>query len=101
MKKKAGFTYGQLEQMKELEQMSIDTQSSQTIAKPNVICRYYNSGNSLGVIGIQSNNIHHQDGEYTFLTGREPDYQWIMSCDLYDTYEEAKNAQPARFFNGI
>lgn len=37
MKKNVGFTYGQLEQLKELEQMPIDTTSSQTIAKPNVV----------------------------------------------------------------
>lgn len=36
MKKNDGLTYGQLEQLKELEQMSIATTSSQTIAKPNV-----------------------------------------------------------------
>ena len=36
MKKNVGFTYGQLEQLKELEQMPIDTTSSQTIAKPTV-----------------------------------------------------------------
>ncbi|MEO6305956.1 MAG: hypothetical protein ABIP51_22610 [Bacteroidia bacterium] len=37
MKKNDGLTYGQIEQMKEDAQMSIDTTSSQTIAKPNVI----------------------------------------------------------------
>ena len=37
MKKNVVFTYGQLEQLKELEQMPIDTTSSQTIAKPNVV----------------------------------------------------------------
>ena len=66
-----------------------------------VTCRYYNAGGiGLGVVGVCVDNIKHQDGEHTFLTGRQPEYQWIRTEDLYDTYEEAKNAPVARFYNG-
>lgn len=67
-----------------------------------VTCRYYNSGGiGMGlIIGVHIDNIKHQDGEHTFLTGRQPEYQWIRTADLYDTYEEAKNAPVARFYNG-
>lgn len=67
-----------------------------------VTCRYYKSG-GIGmelIVGVHIDNIKHQDGEHTFLTGRQPEYQWIRSADLYDTYEEAKNAHVARFYNG-
>jgi hypothetical protein len=55
--------------------------------------RYYNSGNSLGVVGTYP---AHEDGEYTFLPShnRNP---WIKTCDLYLTREEAEKAKTAEF----
>lgn len=67
-----------------------------------VTCRYYNAG-GIGmnlIVGVHIDNIKHQDGEHTFLTGRQPEYQWIRTEDLYDTYDEAKKAPVARFYNG-
>ena len=65
-----------------------------------VTYRYYNSGDILGVIGISLDNIKHQDGEHTFLTGRQPKHQWIRTIDLYNTREEAEKSEPAQFYNG-
>jgi hypothetical protein len=65
--------------------------------------RYYNAGgfgNINLVIGVPLNNIKHQDGEHTFLTGRMPAYQWIQTCDLHNTREQAENALIARFYKG-
>jgi hypothetical protein len=71
------------------------------LSKGDVTCRYYKSGGiGMGlIVGVYVDNIKHQDGEHTFLTGRQPEYQWIRTADLYDTYEEAKNAPVARFYN--
>lgn len=52
------------------------------------------------VIGVNVDNIKHQSGEYTFLTGRASEYQWIRTTDLHNTYEEAKNAPVAHFYRG-
>lgn len=83
------------------EKLSNEAQS-QPSCLGAVTCRYYNSG-GIGmelIVGVHIDNIKHQDREYTFLTGRQPEYQWIRTADLYDTYEEAKNATVARFYNG-
>lgn len=66
----------------------------------DVAYRYYNSGNILGVVGVKLNNIKHQEGCYTFLVGRQPEFQWIRTIDLYDSREEAEKAEPAQFYNG-
>lgn len=61
------------------------------------VCRYYNTGNSLGIVGIPLDKIKHSDGEYTFLVNRQADYQWIRTVDLHDTYEKAEMAKVASF----
>ena len=54
--------------------------------------KYYNTGNSLGVIGTYPGHI---SGEYTFLVNNND--PWIRTEDLYDTYEQAENSTKARF----
>ena len=83
------------------EKLSNEAQNP-PLRKGDVTCRYYNAG-GIGmnlIIGVHIDNIKHQDGEHTFLTGRQPEYQWIRTEDLYNTYDEAKNAPVARFYNG-
>lgn len=51
-----------------------------------------------GVVNIVvEQTIKHEDGDYTFLVGRTPDYTWIRTADLYNTHEEAQDAPPAIF----
>ncbi len=69
--------------------------------KNQTIYRYYNSGGALGIVAVPITNIKHQDGEHTFLTGRQPEYQWINTTDLHDTYEEAESSNIARFYKGV
>jgi len=84
-----------------MEHKTLNTEETANSDLGAVTRRYYNSGGiGLGVVGVCVDNIKHQDGEHTFLTGRQPEYQWIRTEDLYDTYEEAKNAPVARFYNG-
>lgn len=74
---------------------------NQKTNKNQTIYRYYNFGGALGVVGVSLANIKHQDGEHTFLTGRQPEYQWIITADLHDTYEEAESSNIARFYKGV
>lgn len=81
-------------------EQNTNTPQSQQLNIAGVTYRYYNSGDILGIIGVPIYNIKHQDGEYTFLVGREPKYQWIRTIDLFNTREEAENQLPALFYNG-
>jgi hypothetical protein len=63
-----------------------------------IIYAYYNSGTTLGIIGVHLDNVHHQDGEYTYLTGFSEDFKWIITEDLHKSYKEAEMSNPARFF---
>ena len=56
---------------------------------------YYRS--ETGVTGVNTNNVKHQSGDYTFLAGRTPAYTWIKTCDLFETKEEAENSLTAKF----
>ena len=82
------------------EEQNLNTAESQQLNIDVVTYRYYNSGDILGIIGIPISNIKHQDGEYTFLVGREPNYQWIRTIDLFNTREEAESQPTALFYNG-
>jgi hypothetical protein len=64
MKKNDGFTYGQLEQMKEDAQMLIDTTSSQTIAKPHV------SGSAVEPKVVNNGNVFGTGNWFTFYCGK-------------------------------
>lgn len=55
--------------------------------------KYYNYGQSLGVIGSE---VGHTDGDYTFLLGGGRNC-WIRTIDLHDSREEAQQAPLAHF----
>lgn len=59
--------------------------------------RFYNSGNSLGVIGTIP---AHQDGAYTYLPSHSEGKNgpWIRTEDLHPSREAAGKAAPARFY---
>jgi hypothetical protein len=61
--------------------------------------RYYNSGNSLGIVAVPLNEIAHQNEGYTFLLGRQAKYQWIRTIDLHNNKKKAEKCEPATFFN--
>jgi hypothetical protein len=87
------------EKLSKMEETSKNKETAQ-LGIGAVSYRYYNSGDILGVVGVPVDKIKHQDGEHTFLVGREPKYQWIRTIDLYDNREEAKKSEPAQFYNG-
>jgi hypothetical protein len=55
---------------------------------------YYNSGDSLGVLGIPIDNIKHEKNGYTYINGRN--FSWIKSSDLFISREDAENSQKAK-----
>lgn len=56
--------------------------------------KYYNAGGCLGVIPVM---VGETVEEYTMVTCRSPESRWVYYKDLYDTYDDAKIACPARY----
>ena len=82
--------------------MSEENKNKQNVGNDtihNVSCRYYNSGDELGVVGVSPNNIKHKESGYIFLAGRAPKFSWIKESDLYNTREECIGKPKATFYN--
>ena len=59
--------------------------------------RYYKINGH--VVGVHIDNVKHQDGEFTFISGRLSNHEWIRTVDLYDTHEKALNATSNAIFH--
>lgn len=57
---------------------------------------YYKS-KYLGVVGVQVEDIKHQDGDYTFLAGRKAEHSFIKTSDLHKSFLDAENGKVAEF----
>ena len=58
---------------------------------------YYNASDVLGVVGVKTENVKHQSGEYIFLSNRQHGFQWIRTIDLFKTSHEAAESSVAIF----
>lgn len=57
---------------------------------------YYNAGGALGVVGVLLGH-HVEEGQYTWLSARNPAFTWVRTADLHATREAAAAAPIARF----